>query len=379
MKILFVTGSRSEWGYIRPILDILKKKKIKTNICLTNMHLLDSYGYTLNEIKNDSYKIDEKIYMALDGYNTYTMTKSLGVFMISFTDMLLRIKPNWVIIAGDRSESFAACVVAAYNNIPTAHIQAGELSGNIDGQSRHAIGKFSHLHFCANNEFAQRLKKMGEQNFRIKTVGSPQLDELNNINNFKKKKKIFEKLNIENLNKYLLVVYHSVTEEFYNTEKNFNVFFDSLKKINLPKVCILPNNDAGSNIIKTNILKERMSDFYIFDNINREKYLYILKNASCIVGNSSSGIIEAPTFKIPCVNIGRRQNKRLKTKNVIDVLNHNKNEITKAINKALSKKFKNKLKNLKNPYGNGRSSKEIVDILLKTTVDKNLLFKEVTY
>ena len=379
MKILFVTGSRSEWGYIRPILDILKKKKIKTNICLTNMHLLDSYGYTLNEIKNDGYKINEKIYMALDGYNTYTMTKSLGVFMISFTDMLLRIKPNWVIIAGDRSESFAACVVAAYNNIPTAHIQAGELSGNIDGQSRHAIGKFSHLHFCANNEFAQRLKKMGEQNFRIKTVGSPQLDELNNINNFKKKKKIFEKLNIENLNKYLLVVYHSVTEEFYNTEKNFNVFFDSLKKISLPKVCILPNNDAGSNIIKTNILKERMSDFYIFDNINREKYLYILKNASCIVGNSSSGIIEAPTFKIPCVNIGRRQNKRLKTKNVIDVLTHNKNAITKAINKALSKKFKDKLKNLKNPYGNGRSSKEIVDILLKTTVDKNLLFKEITY
>ena len=379
MKILFVTGSRSEWGYIRPILDILKKKKIKTNICLTNMHLLDSYGYTLNEIKNDGYKINEKIYMALDGYNTYTMTKSLGVFMISFTDMLLRIKPNWVIIAGDRSESFAACVTAAYNNIPTAHIQAGELSGNIDGQSRHAIGKFSHLHFCANNEFAQRLKKMGEQNFRIKTVGSPQLDELNNINNFKKKKKIFEKLNIENLNKYLLVVYHSVTEEFYNTERNFNVFFDCLKKISLPKICILPNNDAGSNIIKNNILKERMSNFYIFDNIKREKYLYILKNASCIVGNSSSGIIEAPTFKIPCVNIGRRQNKRLKTKNVIDVLNHNKNEITKAINKALSKKFKNKLKNLKNPYGNGKSSKKIVDILLKTTVDKNLLFKEITY
>ena len=122
-----------------------------------------------------------------------------------------------------------------------------------------------------------------------------------------------------------------------------------------------------------------MSNFYIFDNIKREKYLYILKNASCIVGNSSSGIIEAPTFKVPCVNIGRRQNKRLKAKNVIDVSGHNKNEITKAINKALSKKFKHKLKNLKNPYGNGRSSKKIVDILLKTIVDKNLLFKEITY
>ena len=114
MKFLFVTGSRSEWGYIKPILDILKKKKFKTDICLTNMHLLESYGYTLNEIKKDGHKVNEKIYMALDGYNTYTMTKSLGVFMVSFTDMLMRIKPNWVVIAGDRAESFAACVTSAY-------------------------------------------------------------------------------------------------------------------------------------------------------------------------------------------------------------------------------------------------------------------------
>ena len=379
MKFLFVTGSRSEWGYIKPILDILKTKKIKSEICLTNMHLLDSFGYSLNEVKKDGYKVNEKIYMALDGYNTFTMTKSLGVFMISFTDMLMRLKPNWVIIAGDRAESFAACVTSAYNNIPTAHIQAGELSGNIDGQSRHAIGKFAHLHFSANKEFSRRLRKMGEQSFRIKTVGSPQLDELKLINNANKKKKIFEELNLESINKYLLVVYHSVTEEFYNTEKNFNVFFDSLKKIRLPKVWILPNNDAGSSIIKSQIFKKRENDIFIFDNLNREKYLYLLKNASCIVGNSSSGLIEAPTFKIPCVNIGRRQNKRLRAKNVIDVLKHDKNKIVKAINKSLSKTFIKSLKNLKNPYGDGNSSQKIVETLMKTKIDKELLFKEITY
>ena len=379
MKFLFVTGSRSEWGYIKPILDIFKKKKIKSDICLTNMHLLDSYGYTLNEIKKDGHKVNEKIYMALDGYNTFTMTKSLGVFMISFTDMLLRIKPNWVVIAGDRAESFAACVTSAYNNIPTAHIQAGELSGNIDGQSRHAIGKFAHLHFSSNKEFSQRLKKMGEQTFRIKTVGSPQLDELKFVNNINKKKKIFEELNLNNINKYLLVVYHSVTEEFYNTKKNFSVFFDSLRKIKIPKVWIMPNNDAGSNIIKNHILKKRENDIFIFDNLNREKYLYLLKNASCIVGNSSSGIIEAPTFKVPCVNIGRRQNKRLRANNVIDVITHDKNKIIKTIKKSLSKTFKKKLENLNNPYGDGKSSQKIVDILTKTKIDKKLLFKEITY
>ena len=379
MKFLFVTGSRSEWGYIKPILDILKKKNIKSEICLTNMHLLDSYGYSLNEIKKDGYKVNEKIYMALDGYNTFTMTKSLGVFMISFTDMLMRLKPDWVIIAGDRAESFAACVTSAYNNIPTAHIQAGELSGNIDGQSRHAIGKFAHLHFSANKEFSQRLKKMGEQTFRIKTVGSPQLDELKFINNKKKKQKIFSDLNLENINKYILVVYHSVTEEFFNTQKNFNIFLESLKKISLPKVWIMSNNDAGSSIIKNDILKKRENDIYIFDNLSREKYLYLLKNASSIVGNSSSGIIEAPTFKVPCVNIGRRQNKRLKAMNVIDVNTHDKNKIIRAIERSISKKFKEKLKNLVNPYGNGKSSQKIVDILIKTKIDKELLFKEITY
>lgn len=379
MKVLFVTGSRSEWGYIKPILDILKKKRIKTDICLTNMHLLDSFGSSINEVKKDGFKTNEKIYMALDGYNTYTMTKSLGVFMISFTDMLLRIKPDWVVIAGDRAESFTACVVSAYNNIATAHIQAGELSGNIDGQSRHAIGKFAHLHFCANKEFSNRLKKMGEQEFRIKTVGSPQLDELNFINNENKKKKFFEELNIEKLKEYVLVAYHSVTEEFYKTEKNFNTFFESLKKVNLPKIWILPNNDAGSSVIKSNILKKRTNDIFIFDNINREKYLYILKHASCIVGNSSSGIIEAPTFKVPCVNVGRRQNKRLRAKNVIDILTYDKDKIAKAINKAISIKFKKSINNIKNPYGDGKSSNKIVEHLLNTKIDKDLFFKEITY
>ena len=379
MKVLFVTGSRSEWGYIKPILDILKKNKIKSEICLTNMHLLESFGYSINEVKKDGFKINEKIYMALDGYNTHTMTKSLGVFMISFTDMILRLKPDWVVIAGDRAESFTACVVSAYNNIATAHIQAGELSGNIDGQSRHAIGKFAHLHFCANKEFANRLKKMGEQNFRIKTVGSPQLDELNLINNKKKKKDIFEELNIEKMKDYLLVAYHSVTEEFDKTQKNFDIFFKSLKLIDLPKIWILPNNDAGSNIIKSNVLKKRTNDIFIFDNVNREKYLYLLKHASCIVGNSSSGIIEAPTFGVPCVNVGRRQNKRLRAKNVIDILNYDEVKISRAIKRAISKDFKRKLINLKNPYGDGNSSSKIVEYLVNTKRDKKLFFKEVTY
>ena len=378
MKILFVTGSRSEWGYIKPVLEILKKKKIKTEICITNMHLLDSYGHTVDEIKKDGFKISEKIYMALDGCNTYTMTKSLGVFFISFTDMLLRIKPQWVVIAGDRSESFAACIVAAYNNIPVAHIQAGELSGNIDGQSRHAIGKFAHLHFSANKKFSQILKNLGEQEFRIKTVGSPQLDDLHFISK-KNQTEIFNKLNIKKSEKYILVVYHGVTEEYNNIEKYYKIVLDSLDTFNMTKIWILPNNDAGSSIIKNNIIKNRKNNTLIFDNLDRNKYLHILQNASCIVGNSSSGLIEAPTFKIPCVNIGRRQNKRLKAFNVIDVMDYNKKKLILSIKKALSSEFRAGLRNLKNPYGDGDSSEKIVKYLLNTKIDEKLLFKELTY
>ena len=180
MKLLFFTGSRSEWGYLRPILEICKNKKIKFKICASNMLILDSFGEASKEIEKDGFKIDDKIFMALDGHTHVTMAKSLGILMSSFTDTLFREKPDWLIVAGDRGETLIATVAAAYMNIPIAHIQAGELSGNIDGQARHAIGKFAHLHFASNFDAYKRLKKLGEQEFRIFNYGAPQLDDLYN-------------------------------------------------------------------------------------------------------------------------------------------------------------------------------------------------------
>lgn len=189
MKLLFFTGSRSEWGYIRPILEICKKKKINYEICATNMHLLDSFGNSVKEIEKDGFKVKEKIYMALDGYNNFTMTKSMFILGSSFTDLIYRSKPDWVILAGDRGETLIASIVSAYTNTPIAHIQAGELSGNIDGQARHAIGKFAHLHFASNIDAYKRLIKLGEEKFRINLVGAPQLDDLKNS------KKVFDNFN----------------------------------------------------------------------------------------------------------------------------------------------------------------------------------------
>jgi len=380
MRLLFLTGSRGEWGYIRPVLEICKKEKIHFDICVTNMHLLKSYGQTEKEIEKDGFKVSDRIYMALDGYNHFTMSKSMGIFMSSFTDTINRIRPTWIIIAGDRAETFIASIVASYTYIPVAHIQAGELSGNIDGMARHAIGKLSHIHFAANKDAVNRLKKLGEENFRIKLVGAPQLDDLKYIDKNKVTlKKIFFKQGIPYLKDYILVVYHPVTNEFDFIEEKFKALESSLQEIELPKIWIMPNNDAGSSILKDLIIDAANKNIYFFDNLPRKHYLFLLKNCQLLIGNSSSGIIESTFFKIPVINLGSRQKNRLRAKNILDVKVENKESILKAYKKSLSKKFTNNLRNVKSLYGNGESSKKILNILKKIKINSKILNKNLTY
>ncbi len=377
MKLLFFTGSRGEWGYIKPLLKICKKRKIKYSICATNMHLLPSFGLSINEIKNDGFHVDDVIHMSLDGYDHFTMTKSMGILHQSFTDLVLRIKPDWIILAGDRSETLIASIVGAYTYTPVAHIQAGELSGNIDGLARHAIGKFSHLHFCSNIDAFRRLINLGEQKFRIHNVGAPQLDEIKKFQITSKHKNLIKKI----INKkFMIISQHPVTEEFSLAEFQIK---QTLRAINKFKdfnfVFILPNNDAGNLNIRLEIEKNRSNKTWLFDNLPRNDYLFLLSKAECLVGNSSSGLIEAPSFNLPAVNIGRRQKNRVFGKNVIHCSDFNEKKIFNSIKKAISKIFINKLKNVKNPYGDGNSAKKIVDILLKTKKNDMLLFKELTF
>jgi len=378
MKLLFLLGSRGEWGYIKPIIDICRTKKIKYSICATNMVLLPSYGSLINEIKNQKYNIDYEIDMSLEGSNYFTMVKSLGVFFTSFIDVLKTSKPDWLILAGDRGEQLMGAVSAAYTYIPVAHIQAGERSGNIDGVTRHAISKFCHLHFTSNKDSETRLIKMGEEKFRVKNVGAPQIDDM--IKNHENLNLLFikKKFNIDLNLPYALVLQHPVTEEFNNVEIQINTLIDALKIFEHKKIWILPNIDAGSEIIKNELLSKRSSETIIFKNISREIYLFLLKNSSFIIGNSSSGILEAPTYRVPAVNIGTRQRDRVQGKNVINC-EFNKNEIKKSIKKALSNNFKKKLKTCSNPYGKGNSSIKIIDILLNQKIDQNFLIKKQTY
>jgi GDP/UDP-N,N'-diacetylbacillosamine 2-epimerase (hydrolysing) len=300
---------------------------------------------------------------------------------LSFSDILHKSKPDWVVLAGDRGETFMASVIAAYMNLPIAHIQAGELSGNIDGQARHAIGKFAHLHFASNKDAERRLIKLGEEKFRIFNVGAPQLDDMydeKKLDFFKKK--LIDKSDLLFKEKYALCVYHPVVEEFNRTKKDYQIFHNFLKKFVPKRIWISPNSDSGSAIVKDQFDKLRDSNDIIYGNLPRFEYLNILKNCEFIIGNSSSGIIESATYKKACINVGRRQNKRFCADNVVHVKTVNEKKMQNALKEINTEKFKKKLKNVKNPYGFGKSSKIILEILKrKDLINDKLLKKNLTY
>ena len=378
-KIMIVTGSRGEWGYIRPILKLIDKRDdVKAVLVVTNMHLLPAYGNSYKEIENDGFHIDYKVHMSLDGYSHVTQAKSLGIFLSSMPDIIENEKPDWILLAGDRGEQLMGAIAGAYTYTPVAHIQAGEVSGNIDNMTRHAIGKLVHLHFASNQDAADRLIRLGEEAFRVHNVGAPQIDEMVSAQ-YTELSDIEDKLCVNLSQGYILGVMHPVTEEADKAEMQAEIFIRSLNHFNLPKVIILPNNDAGSNGVKRAIKEFRKGEYYMYANLKREDYLGLLKNTQCIVGNSSSGLLEAPTFKVPAVNIGRRQNMRFRGINVIDVP-FEEEAVIQAIEKAMSKDFREYLnEKCMNPYGDGHSSERILDLLINTPIDQKLLVKKLTY
>lgn len=379
-KIMIITGSRGEWGYIRPLMRLMQQHpdEVKPILVVTNMHLLKSYGASYKEIERDGFHIDYKVHMSLDGYNHYTHAKSLGIFLTSLPDIIDNERPDWVLLAGDRGEQLMAAIAAAYTYTPVAHIQAGELSGNIDGMTRHSIGKLVHMHLAANQDAADRLIKLGEEPFRVFNVGAPQLDEMVQAQYTELEE--LQKKYVLNLSKgYLLAVMHPVTEESDKAGEQAKIFVQALNSFDLPKIVILPNNDAGSNHVKDAIMDNRQGEYHMFSNLKREDYLGFLKYSKCIVGNSSSGLLEAPTFKKAAVNIGRRQNNRYRGINVIDT-QFDVDKIVESINKAISPEFAEYLDvNCENPYGDGHSSERIFDLLMNTKVDEKWLVKNLTY
>ena len=376
-KIFIVTERRADFSRFKPIIKLIQKsKKLKYILVVTGNHLLKEYGYSIKEIRKEKIKISQTFPMFLKRKkdNGSEMVNGLGIAVQKLSEILSKHNPDIILSGFDIGANLAVTIVGAHMNIPVAHIQGGEVSGTIDESIRHAMSKFAHYHFAANNDAKKRLIRMGEKKQNIYSVGCPSIDALLDEKDCSKEY-IKKKFRIDLEKKFLILIQHPVTSEI-NSGYQITNTLKAVKKIDIDKLIIYPNNDAGSKKI---IKVINSSGFKIARTLNLREYKTILSKASLLIGNSSSGIHEAATFKIPVINIGTRQNGRLKPKNVVNV-GYDIKQIQKKIKYVLeNKNFQKNLKNLQNPYGKGDSSKKIIKLLKKIRLDNKIIQKQITY
>jgi len=361
-KIFIVIERRSDYSRFRPILFMLNSDLFfKVYLVTTGLTLIKRHGRGIDFIKNDGIRVNKEIPM----YNNVNidspaeMVRGMSRFMMKIVDELEWTKPDLVLSGFDIGAQLAVTIAAAHLNIPVVHLQGGEVSGSIDESIRHAISKFAHIHLVATEQSKKRLIKMGESPDKIYIVGCPSVDTLINCKKMRKEE-VEKEFGVDFSKPVAILIQHPVTTENKRSYSQIKTTIKAIKSLNLQVVIIMPNNDAGYSKIFREI---HYSKIKAYPNLSAEKYSNLLRYSHLLVGNSSSGIHEAPTFKIPVVNIGTRQQGRERAQNVIDVP-CNKRMIVRAIKKALyNKSFREKLRKVKNPYGTGKSAEKIVKIL----------------
>jgi UDP-hydrolysing UDP-N-acetyl-D-glucosamine 2-epimerase len=381
-NICVFISNRANYSSIKCVLQKIKiNKKLNLQLILGSGAILDKYGHVSTLIKKDGFNSNFELNILVQGSTPETMTKTAGLALIELSTIIKKIKPDIAIVVGDRYENMSFAMAAAYMNIKIIHTMGGEVSGTIDESIRHAITKFSHIHFTASKDAYQRVIKMGENPKNVFQVGCPRIDLVKQV--------LKKKINLSNIfesgvgekfdiNKpFLIVSQHPVTTEYKYANQQILETLKALNKTNLPAIVLWPNPDAGSEDIARGIRRWRelglAKKMHFFKNIEIEKYIHLLNKTVCLVGNSSSGIREGAFIGVPVVNIGTRQNKRLRGKNVIDV-NCNHKDIFRAILKQIKiKKYKKE-----NIYGSGNASKKIVDILIKKS-ERIPVQKEISY
>lgn len=379
-KILVTTGTRAEYGILRPILHaISKSKKLKLYLVVTGTHLSKKHGLTINEIKNDGFKIFRTIKVIPEKDTKYASSKSLGDTITAFSKIFLRVKPDINLIIGDRDEMFASAIAAYHMNIPNAHIHGGDKSGGIDEYTRHAITKISNIHFAATTKSKERIIRMGEDTRFVFLTGSPSIDEIVN-NRITNKKDLETKYNITFRGNEILLLYHPVTTEVEKTERQIRNILDAVVKIRSTTIAILPNSDAGNKIIFQYLKSYSQKYDFIktYATLPRYDYLGMLRCCGVLLGNSSSGMIEASYFDIPVVNIGIRQENRERGKNILDVKKESVNSIYLAILESLKRKNSKRL-STDHAYGKGNAAEKIVYYLENIVLNSALIQKQISY
>jgi GDP/UDP-N,N'-diacetylbacillosamine 2-epimerase (hydrolysing) len=380
-KITLTTGTRAEYGILRPLIrEIQKYSSLRLFLIVAGMHLSPRYGLTVREIEEDNIPIHASVKMDPQMDDGYGMAKAFAKGVEKFALIFRQLRPDINVILGDRDESFASACAAFHMNIPNAHIHGGDSTGGIDEYIRHAITKLSNIHFAATFKSASRIFSMGEDKRFIFNVGSPALDEVVSLRRTDYQK-LASKYMITDKKQFILFIQHPVTTQVNESERQITESIEAVLQSKLPVIIVGPNSDAGNTIIRRIIRKYvKNSDLLsYFESIPRREYLGLLSMCSVLVGNSSSGILDAASFKKPVVNIGIRQSGREKADNVIDV-DYRRDQITSAINTCLHNKgFKRKLGKCVNPYGDGKASPRIAKILSTIKLDSKLVQKRIVY
>lgn len=355
---------------------IQSHEKLTLSLVVTGMHLSAEFGETVHDIERDNFEIDAKIPMLSSEDTGAAMASGVGSCLLGISRAMKRIRPTFLLLAGDRGEMLAGAISATYMNIPIAHIQGGDVSGGADNLVRHAITKLAHIHFPATRLSKRRIEQMGEDASRIFLVGSPSLDSIingkaSNIDLLAKK------YGLDFGRPVILMIQHPVTTDADSAAREIRETLEAIVQLRLQTIIIYPNADAGGRrAIRMIENYRRFSFIKIFRSLPREDFLGLVRSVSAMVGNSSSGLIEAPSLGLPVVNIGTRQSGRERANNVIDV-GYDRLQIKAAIERCLcDQDFIKIAKKCSNPYGDGKASHRIVEVLANIEITPELLRKE---
>lgn len=378
-KICVLTSTRADYGLLKTIIRKLNRvEEFDIKLVVTGAHLSPEFGLTFREIEKDGLVIDKKIEILLSSDTSSSISKTMGLAMISFADYFENTSPNLLIVLGDRYETLSVVITAMNQQIPIAHIHGGEITeGAIDDAIRHSITKMSYLHFTSTEEHRLRVIQLGEHPDRVFNVGAVGVENIFNEKLLDKRELEIE-LKISLLKPYVMVTYHPVTLEINDTEERITTLLECCKNhIDLMFIFTKTNADSEGRIINHLIDKytSECDNIISYTSLGTVKYLSLLKYSAFVMGNSSSGIIEAPSFGIPTVNIGDRQKGRIQASSIINC-KPTKLGINKAIDLAISRDFIIKAKRSINPFGRGKTSDEIVKIIFKHLISGEINLKK---
>jgi UDP-hydrolysing UDP-N-acetyl-D-glucosamine 2-epimerase len=372
-----VTTTRADYSYYRPILRrIVAAPDLRLRLFVTGMHLSHEFGYTVRAIEDDGFEIAERVQMLADGDAPETIAASIGAGVVGMSKAFARGLPDILLLLGDRFEMLASAAAALPFTIPLAHIAGGEATeGAIDDAIRHAITKMSHLHFVQTPLYRDRVIQMGEEPWRVVVAGAASLDNLRDMA-FMTRAELEAAFDVVVDPAPLVVTFHPVTLEYAQTTRQIGELLDALHEIRLPVIFTATNADAHHRPVQAAIERYVAShpDARAVASFGTRGYFSLLKFARAVVGNSSSGIVEAATFELPVVNVGNRQAGRFHDRNVIDVPCE-RAAIVDAVQRVVAPDFRQSLQGLKNPYGDGHASEVIVDTMRRTTLGSALVVK----